>query len=81
MNFTENYKLWIGGFIHEEGAISIYIVKTDKPPFGILLQLEFNIAQHKSGLNILNDFKLLFNNKGHVLHKSGSINVWVYSFN
>jgi len=44
-----------------------------------LLQPEFNITQHESGVNILNNFKLLFNNKGQVHKKSGSENVWVYS--
>jgi len=79
MNFTENYKFWIGGFIEGEGSISISIVKSDKASHGILLQPEFNVAQHKSGLNILNNLKLLFNNKGNVVQKSGSNNVWVYS--
>jgi len=79
MNFTENYKYWIGGFIEGEGALSISIVKSDKAPFGILLQPEFNVAQHKNGLKILTNIKLLFNDKGHIVQKSGSKNVWVYS--
>ena len=47
--------------------------------FGILLQPEFNVTQHKNGINILNSFKILFNGKGQIVKKSGSNNVWVYS--
>jgi len=50
-------------------------VKHDKAPHGILLQPEFNVAQHVNGLNILNSFKVLFNNKGQIHKKSGSVNV------
>jgi len=44
-----------------------------------LLQPEFNITQHINGLSILNSFKVLFNNKGQMHQKSGSLYVWVYS--
>jgi hypothetical protein len=37
------------------------------------------VAQHKNGINILKAFKLLFESKGNILKKSGSVNVWVYS--
>jgi len=79
MNFSENYKFWLGGFVEGEGSLTISIVKSNKGIYGILLQPEFNITQHKSGLNILNNFKTLFNNKGHIYRKSGSNDVWVYS--
>jgi hypothetical protein len=78
-NFSENYKYWLGGFIEGEGSLVISVVKLSKAAHGILLQPEFNITQHESGLDILNNFKLLFNNKGQVHKKSGSENVWVYS--
>jgi LAGLIDADG endonuclease len=68
-----------GGVIEGEGPLVISIVKLSKARYGILLQPEFNVTQHESGLNILNNFKLLFNNKGQVHKKSGSKNVWVYS--
>jgi LAGLIDADG endonuclease len=79
MNFNENYKFWLGGFIEGEGSLIISIVKSNKASYGILLQPEFNVAQHKNGLNILNKFKLLFDNKGQIHQKTGSNNVWVYS--
>ena len=43
------------------------------------MQPEFNVAQHINGINILKDFKILFESKGNILKKSGSANVWVYS--
>lgn len=76
---NNNYKYWLGGFIEGEGSLTISIVKNEKAPHDILLQPEFNVAQHKNGLNILNSFKSIFNDKGHILKKSGSKNVWVYS--
>ena len=78
MNNTinDNYKFWLGGFIEGEGSLLISVVKSDKAPFGVLLQPEFNITQHISGIDFLKSFKILFNNKG---QKHGSNNVWVYS--
>ena len=75
----ENYKYWLGGFVEGEGSLVISVVKTKKAPFGFLLQPEFNVAQHHSGLQILNSFKSLFDQKGQIHKKSGSLNVWVYS--
>lgn len=72
---NNNYKYWLGGFIEGEGSLTISIVKNEKAPHDILLQPEFNVAQHKNGLNILNSFKSIFNDKGHILKKSGSKNV------
>jgi hypothetical protein len=77
--YNENYKFWLGGFIEGEGSLTVSIVKSDKAPFGVFLQPEFNVTQHINGLKILNSFKILFNNKGQVNKKSGSDNVWVYS--
>jgi hypothetical protein len=74
-NFSENYKFWLGGFIEGEGSLVISVVKLSKAAHGILLQPEFNVTQHESGLDILNNFKLLFNNKGQIHKKSGSENV------
>jgi len=50
-------------------------VKYDKATHGFLLQPEFNVAQHINGLDILKSFKILFNNKGLIHKKAGSINV------
>jgi len=68
---------WLGGFTEGEGSLSISIEKNKKAPYGIFLQPEFNVVQHKNGLNILNGFKTIFKNKGHILSKSGSKNVLV----
>ena len=75
----ENYKYWLGGFVEGEGSLVISVVKTNKAPFGFLLQPEFNVTQHHNGLQILNSFKYLFDQKGQIRKKSGSLNVWVYS--
>lgn len=77
--YNDNYKFWLGGFIEREGSLTISIVKSDKAPFGVFLQPEFNVSQHINGIKILNSFKYIFNNKGQVNKKSGSEKVWVYS--
>ena len=79
MIIDDNYKFWLGGFVEGEGSLTISIVRHKNSPHGFLLQPEFNVAQHKNGLNILNAFKILFLNKGNILKKSGFENVWVYS--
>ena len=78
MFLDENYKYWLGGFIEGEGSLIISVVKSDKALFGFLLQPEFNITQHYSGLEILKSFKSLFDQRGQINKKSGSLNVWVY---
>lgn len=75
----ENYKFWLGGFIEGEGSLVVSLVKNDKVTHGLVLQPEFNVVQHESGINILNSFKVLFEGKGSVHKKSGSEDVWVYS--
>ncbi len=76
---NENYKFWLGGFIEGEGSLVVSIVKNNKLTHGLALQPEFNVVQHVNGIDILNSFKVLFNNKGSVHKKSGSEDVWVYS--
>lgn len=66
---NDNYKFWLGGFIKGEGSLTISIVKSDKAPYGVFLEPEFNVSQHINGIKILNSFKTLFNNKGQV-HKN-----------
>lgn len=57
----------------------VSIVRNIKLLYGLALQPEFNVVQHVNGIDILNSFKVLFNNKGSVHRKSGSDDVWVYS--
>ena len=66
-------------FIEGEGALVISIVKDTRLKYGISLKPEFNVVQHENGIDILHSFRLIFNNKGNVLKKSGSDKVWVYS--
>jgi len=37
-----------------------------------VLQPEFNVTQHESGLNVLKAYKTLFNDLGNLKEKSGS---------
>ena len=69
----------MGGFVEGEGSLLVSIVTNPKLKHGIALQPEFNVTQHISGLNILNSYKLLFNDLGNLKIKSGSNDVWVYS--
>lgn len=75
---TENYKYWLSGFIEGEGTLVVSITKSNKITNGLILQPEFNVAQHENGVKILYSLKSLFN-KGSVHRKSGSDKVWVYS--
>ncbi len=76
---VEDYKFWLGGFIESEGALVISVVKNDKVSYGIVLQPEFNIIQHESGINILYSYKSLFNNLGTIRKESEFGEVWVYT--
>ena len=71
----EELGFFLAGFVEGEGSLIISVVKFDKAPYGVLLQPEFNITQHISGIDILKSFKILFNNKGQIHKKSGSNNV------
>lgn len=62
-----------------EGALVISVVKNSKVTNGVVLQPEFNVAQHENGINILHSFKSLFGGLGSVQKKSGSAQVWTYS--
>lgn len=76
---AENYKFWLGGFVEGEGTLVVSLVKNSKVTHKLVLQPEFNVAQHENGINILHSFKSLFNGLGSVHKKSGSDKVWVYS--
>jgi len=76
---VDNYKFWLGGFIEGKGALVISIVKNEKVSHGIVLQPEFNVALHETGINILYSYKSLFNNLGTVHKESGSDEVLVYT--
>jgi len=53
----------------------VSLVKNAKVTHGLVLQPEFNVVQHESGIAILNSFKVLFEGKGSVHKKSGSEDV------
>ena len=76
---TDNYKFWLGGFVEGEETLVIYVTKSSKTTNKIILQPEFNVAQHENGLNILYSFKALFKNQGSIQRNAESYKVWVYS--
>lgn len=53
-----------------EGALVISVVKNSKVTNGVVLQPEFNVAQHENGINILHSFKSLFGGLGSVQKKN-----------
>lgn len=69
----------MGGFVEGEGSLLVSIVSNPNVKHGIILQPEFNVTQHVSGLNILSSYKSLFKDLGNLKKKSGSNDVWVYS--
>lgn len=76
---SEYHKYWLGGFVEGEGSLLVSITTNPKVKYGIVLQPEFNVTQHESGLNVLKVYKTLFNGLGNLKEKSGSNKVWVYS--
>ena len=55
---NENYKFWLGGFVEGEGSLVVSITVNSRVTHGIVLQPEFNVTQHESGIKILNSYKV-----------------------
>lgn len=72
------FKYFLAGFIEGEGALCVSIKKSHSAKFGYLIDPEFFLYQHSSGLPILEAAKKLFGS-GKIFKKSDSDNVWVYS--
>ena len=47
--FTENEKLFFGGFLEGEGSLSVGAKKNTSSKFGVYFDPEFNVTQHLNG--------------------------------
>jgi len=72
-----NYLYFLGGFVEGEGSNTVSITVNKNFKYGISIKPEFNITQHKNGIDLLISFKELFGT-GSVVQKSGSEDVYVY---
>jgi hypothetical protein len=73
-----NYLYFLGGFIEGEGSNTVSVTVNKNFKYGISIKPEFNVTQHKNGIDLLFSFKELFN-AGSVVQKSGSEDVYVYT--
>jgi hypothetical protein len=72
-----NYLYFLGGFVEGEGSNTVSITVNKNFKYGISIKPEFNVTQHKNGIDLLLSFKELFG-AGSVVLKSGSEDVYVY---
>jgi len=73
-----NYLYFLGGFVEGEGSNTVSVTVNKNFKYGISIKPEFNVTQHKNGIDSLFSFKELFG-AGSVLLKSGSEDVYVYA--
>lgn len=74
---TKNYKFFVAGFLVGEASINVSAKKNDTCKFGMVIDPEFNIAQHINGICYLYATLSLFNT-GKIYFKSGSNATFVY---
>jgi hypothetical protein len=72
-----DYLYFLGGFVEGEGSNTVSIVVNKNFKYGVSIKPEFNVTQHKNGIDILLSFKEFFE-AGSVVLKSGSEDVYVY---
>jgi len=72
-----NYLYYLGGFVEGEGSNTVSITVNKNFKYGISIKPEFNVTQHKNGIDLLFSFKELFG-AGSVVLKSGSEDVYAY---
>lgn len=75
---NKNYLYFLGGFVEGEGSNTVSITVNKNFKYGISIKPEFNVTQHKNGIDLLFSFKELFG-AGYVAQKSGSEDVYVYA--
>nr|AKZ21136.1 LAGLIDADG homing endonuclease [Prasiola crispa] len=74
---TKNHNFFISGFLVGEASINVSAKKNATSKFGMVLDPEFNIAQHINGICYLYAALSLFNT-GKIYFKSGSNATFVY---
>ena len=76
---SEAKRYFLGGFAEGEGSVSASVKVHHDFRFGVNVQPEFGVTQHQNGKHILAEFKELFDGKGNLHLKPGSLNVWEYN--
>ena len=77
-NFDEvQFKYFLAGFIEGEGSLCVSIKRVPTAKYGFVLDPEFFIYQHISGLPILHAAKAYFRT-GSIQKKSGSTDVYQF---
>ena len=71
---SSQFKYFLGGFIEGEAALCVSIKEHSASKFGYLIDPEFFLYQHCSGLPILKAAKKLYGS-GSIFKKSGSEDV------
>lgn len=74
---TKNYKFFAAGFLVGEASINVSAKKKNTCKFGMVVDPEFNVAQHINGICYLYATLSLFNT-GKIYFKSGSNATFVY---
>lgn len=74
---TTELKIFMGGFIKGESSLNVSAKKLQNAKFGLLIDPEFSIAQHVSGIQNLYHALKIFNT-GRIRYKSGSNATFVF---
>ncbi len=78
LSMAEAKKWFLAGFIEGEGSLCVSIKEHPTSKFGYLVDPEFFLYQHRSGIKLLEMAKELFGT-GRIAPKSGSEGVLVFS--
>lgn len=78
LSMAEAKKWFLAGFIEGEGSLCVSIKEHPNSKFGYLVDPEFFLYQHKSGVKLLEMAKEIFGT-GRIAPKSGSEGVLVFS--
>lgn len=77
-NINKSCKFYLSGFIEGEGSINVSIKKTSYGAFKLMIDPEFSITQHISGLSNLYLALCVFQ-AGRIRYKSGSNATFIFS--
>ena len=78
LSIEETKKWYLAGFIEGEGSLCVSIKNMPNSRFGFLVDPEFFLYQHKSGISQLHLAKEIFGT-GRIVPKAGNEDVLVYS--
>ena len=78
LSITQELKYYLAGFIEGEGSLTVSIKEHPTVKYGLHLDPEFFLYQHKAGVKLLELAQSVFGT-GRIFPKQGSENVLVYS--